>query len=82
MVYHVLHLIVHVVLKSIIKDKQCGFLVENHNNVLFVEKINELIENEELRKSFSKAALKRAEAFNMNIIIQKWEKLFDQVLNS
>lgn len=69
-------------LSSIIKDKQCGFLVENHNNVLFVEKINELIENEELRKSFSKAALKRAEAFNMNIIIQKWEKLFDQVLNS
>lgn len=67
---------------SIIKDKQCGFLVENHNNVLFVEKINKLIENEELRKSFSKAALKRAEAFNMNVIIQKWKNLFDQVLNS
>ena len=66
---------------SIIKDSNCGFLVENGNIRLFAEKLCHLIEDEGLRKDFSKAALERANTFDIDIIMKKWKVFFEQLVN-
>lgn len=39
---------------SIIKDGSCGFLIENGNSPMFTNKLNFLMENEDVRHKFSK----------------------------
>lgn len=62
---------------GIIKDNQCGFLIGNGNISLFTKELNHLIENESLRKKFSQEAIKRAKAFDIDIIMNKWKELFE-----
>lgn len=65
--------------KSIIDDAYDGFLVKDGNIRLFAERLCHLIENEKLRKQFSKAAIEKANTFDVDIIMNKWKALFEQL---
>lgn len=61
--------------RNIINDGYDGFLVENGETKLFAERLCRLIEDEELRKQFSKRAIEKATTFDVNIIMDKWKEL-------
>jgi glycosyltransferase involved in cell wall biosynthesis len=63
--------------RSIIDDASNGFLVYDGEIKLFAERLCRLIEDEDLRKHFSKNAIERAKFFDVNIIMSKWKDLFD-----
>ena len=65
--------------RSIINDSYNGFLVENGETRLFAERICRLIENEDLRKQFSNKAIEKANTFDKEIIMNKWEIIFKQI---
>lgn len=62
---------------EIIRDNVNGFLIENYNVNLMVEKLSLLIENEELRKSFSDNALLDIDKFSRSRIIKQWLNLIE-----
>lgn len=64
---------------SIIIDDYCGFLVENGNLTQFADKLSLLIENEFLRKKFSKSAIIRSKDFSIERIMEQWIKLFNSL---
>ncbi len=65
--------------RNIIKNNQCGFLIENGNNNQFAERLCNLIESQQLRKQFSYAAIERAKLFNIDIIMNQWKSLFESL---
>ena len=65
--------------RNIIEDHKNGFLVENGNNKLFIEKLCCLIENNNLRFDFSKSAIETAEHFNTDIVMNQWKSLFEEL---
>lgn len=65
---------------SIINDTSCGFLVENDDINLFAEKLCRLIEDENLRKQFSKAAIEKAKTYDIDIIMNKCIALYEQLV--
>ena len=67
---------------SIIKDDQCGFLVDDSNIPLFAEKLGLLMKNENTRKSFSAAAIERSKDFSVDSIMNKWKQLFENLLKT
>ena len=62
---------------NIIKDNQCGFLIDNNNNALFAEKLCLLIDDSDLRKRFSHNCLERAKQFDVGNIMNHWKALFE-----
>lgn len=66
---------------SIINDASCGFLVENNDINLFAEKLCCLIENEDLRKKFSKASIEKAKTFDIDTIMNKLKVFYEQLVN-
>ena len=66
--------------RNIIEDGKCGFLIEEGNNTLFAERLCTLIEDEQLRHHFSKAALERAKFFDTEKIMMRWKKLFEDLI--
>ena len=62
---------------SIINDSECGYLIDNKSISLFTEKLNLLIENDSLRKEFSKKAIERSKDFDADTIMEKWKDLFE-----
>ena len=66
--------------RNIIEDGKCGFLIEEGNITLFAEKLCILIEDEQLRHHFSKAALERAKFFDTGTIMMRWKKLFEDLI--
>jgi len=67
--------------KEIINDGINGILVEKGNINSLAEKINYLIENEDVRKEMGLAARKRAERFQIEIIAKEWESLFKELMS-
>lgn len=65
--------------KDLIKDKEDGFIVKFGNIEQMVEKIEELIVDEEKRKAFSRNARKNLEKFSREKIMQQWKNLFDSL---
>ena len=65
--------------RNIIKNNQCGFLIENGNNYQFAEKLCKLIENQQLRKQFSNAAIERSKLYSIDIIMNQWKTLFESL---
>lgn len=63
---------------SIIDDNQCGFLIDNGNIHQFAERLSLLIENDILRKDFSKAAVIRSNDFAIDRIMGLWKNLFEK----
>lgn len=64
--------------RTIIEDGECGYLVEDGNIPLFVEKLCTLMENEQLRLHFSKASVERSKVFNIDSIMIQWKNLFEE----
>ena len=67
--------------RSIINDGYDGFLVENGETRLFAERLCRLIEDEELRKQFSKRAIEKAATFDVDIIMDKCRVFYEQLVN-
>ena len=65
--------------RNIIKNNQCGFLIENGDNNKFAERLCNLIENQQLRKQFSNAAIERSKLYNIDNIMNQWKSLFDSL---
>lgn len=65
--------------KDIIEEGKDGFLVEVNDEQTLAARINQLIENEELRRQMSEAALQKSEKYKMERIIPMWMDLFEKL---
>ena len=66
--------------RDIITAGEDGVLVENGNIDQLVEKLNFLIENENIRKQMGEKAVMNVRRFNLENIMQKWDELFNSIL--
>ena len=66
--------------RDIITDGEDGVLVENGNTDQLAEKLNFLIENENIRKQMGEKAVMNVRRFNLENIMQKWDELFNSIL--
>lgn len=64
--------------REIINDGINGFLVDDRNIDLMVEKITNIIENETLRKKMGIESTKNVQCFYPINILKKWKKLFNK----
>ncbi|MGM9979691.1 MAG: glycosyltransferase family 4 protein [Clostridium sp.] len=62
-----------------ILNNKNGYLIKAFDVKEMAEKINNLIENKELRKSFSNNALEDTEKFNLKNIIKKWTDILESI---
>ncbi|WP_071146341.1 glycosyltransferase family 4 protein [Bacteroides ihuae] len=67
---------------DIIEDGKDGIIVENGNIKQLAEKINFLIENEELRKQMGKRARENVKKFLPNNVMSQWSELFLELLKN
>lgn len=61
---------------SIIENGICGYLIKEGDNTDFIMKLCTLIEDKQLRKQMSLAAIEHSKDFDTNIIMEQWNKLF------
>lgn len=66
--------------KDIISDGIDGFLIPNGDQNKFIEKINELIQNQELRLRMGENARNKAKSYLPNNIIPQWDSLFKSLI--
>ena len=64
---------------EIINDKINGFLIPPYDCNNMVERINELIENEELRQQFEEASVNEIDKFRLGNVIPKWIELISKL---
>ena len=64
--------------RSIITNNENGFLVENGNIDLFLQKMELLIEDEDLRMQMGKNAQKSVKKYDIDNIMQQWRSLFEK----
>ena len=62
--------------RAIIEDEVNGFLIEDGNSDLFVQKLELLIEDEDLRFQMGKAAQESVKKYEIDGIMKRWNKLF------
>ena len=62
--------------KDIISNNLDGYLIENGNIQAFVEKLDVLITNEELRYNMGRCAIEKSNKYMPEIIVTKWHTLF------
>ncbi|MNS21330.1 D-inositol 3-phosphate glycosyltransferase [compost metagenome] len=68
--------------RSIIKDEENGFLIEDGNIDLFVEKLSLLIENEDIRKRLGEKAQISGANYDLDAIMKQWQNLFESLLEN
>ncbi|MGN8844459.1 glycosyltransferase family 4 protein [Niallia sp. HCP3S3_B10] len=64
---------------EIIINNENGYLIEPGNKNMMVEKVSNLIEDIELRKSMSKATSNLTDKFNITNITDKWVKILEDI---
>lgn len=64
--------------RHIVTDKEDGFLVEYNNREKFVQALNTLIQNTELRKKMGSSAKQNVKRFEEEKVFEKWLDLFNQ----
>lgn len=67
---------------SIIKDNQCGNLIEDGNIPRFAEKLSSLMKNEDTRKAFSAAAIECAKDYSVESVMNCWKQLFESIVTT
>lgn len=67
--------------RNIINDSYSGFLVDNGDIRIFADRLCRLIEDEKLRKLFSKNSLEKSKLYDIDVIMNKWKILYEQLLN-
>jgi glycosyltransferase involved in cell wall biosynthesis len=65
--------------RSIIINNENGFLIEDGNIDSFVQKIELLIEDEELRIQMGKNAQESVKIYDLDSIMQQWKSLFENL---
>jgi len=68
-------------LEDIIIDGKNGFIVEQNNIHEMAEKINELLEDDDLRFTMGEEARNLVRRFDKNIVCQRWKHLIELVLS-
>lgn len=66
---------------AIIKNNENGFLIEDGNENLFLEKLGLLIDNKNLRVEIGDKAFKSAEQYDIEIIMKIWDDVFKDLKN-
>lgn len=66
---------------DIIRNNEDGFIVENGNTEALAEKLEVLIENEELRNAMGKLAKENVKRFLPEVIMKQWDELFKSLIN-
>lgn len=66
---------------NLIKENQCGYLIEDGNIPRFVEKLSSLMRNENTRKSFSSEAIERAKVYSVESVMNCWKQLFESIVS-
>ena len=61
---------------EIIKSNEDGFIIENGDINEFREKLKILMNNDELRKSYSKRAKDNVQRFDITKIADMWKQLY------
>jgi glycosyltransferase involved in cell wall biosynthesis len=67
--------------RAIINDGVNGFLIEDGNVDSFVQKLDLLIEDENLRIKMGKNAQESVKKYDLDSIMQQWKSLFETLLN-
>jgi glycosyltransferase involved in cell wall biosynthesis len=68
--------------RAIIQNNENGFLVENGNLDTFVQKIELLIEDENLRIQMGQNAKNSISKYDLYIIMMQWKKLFEELIRN
>ena len=66
--------------KDLVDHEKCGYVIENGNIGLFAEKLCYLINNHEIRKKFSEAAVNKAYSYQVDTIMSQWKVLFESLI--
>ena len=64
---------------DIIKDNEDGFLIKNGDEKDFVQKLQELMRDENLRKEMGEKARVNVQRFLPNNVVKQWEELFKKI---
>lgn len=67
--------------KDIIKTGMNGYLIKENDSESFISAIQELINNEDLRKKMGHKAKIFSEKYSKEIVMQQWINLFKQITN-
>ena len=65
-----------------LEDKKSGFLVEPMNSGEIAEKVLKLFKNRRMLKTMGRRARRRAEQFNLELYIEKLEKLYKEMASN
>ena len=65
--------------EDVIEDGKCGYLVTMGDLQTLSNKICYLIENSSIRKQFSAAALEMVKTYDVDKIMLRWKKLFEEL---
>ncbi len=63
--------------KEIIEDGKCGFLVPNGNIKVLAKKLLLLMKDDQKREAMGREAKKRSTLFKKELIIKRWEEVFE-----
>ena len=66
--------------RNIINDSYSGFLVNDGDIRVFAERVCRLIEDEELRKHFSKTAIDFSDTFNVDTIMEQCKTFYERLV--
>ena len=67
-------------ISQLVKDGETGYLVPLDNEDIFVERVCQLIEDNELRRKMGMVSAKESEQYNIENIIPRWMSLFEELL--
>ena len=67
--------------RSIVNDSYNGFLVTDGDIRVFADRLCRLIEDENLRRQFSKTAIEKAQTFDVDTTMSKWKTFYEQLVD-
>ena len=65
--------------RNIINDGKDGYLIENRNTEQFIKKLDDLMNNNEMRWKMGENAFENSKRFDIETITEKWIKLFNEI---
>lgn len=65
--------------RNIINDGIDGYLIENGDAKQFIKKLDDLMNNSEMKFKMGKNAIENSKRFDIEIITEKWIKLFNEI---
>ena len=64
---------------DVVADNENGYVVQDGDIPALAERISTLIENTDLRSSFSKASVVRAKLFDKDVVMMRWKALLEEL---